>query len=133
MDYTAEQYEMLERFEAGANINTFTENEKVIFWFLDDNKLLQAHADIEDGLFDLSQQGKCVLEAHRKKLLKAKQDTNQSAKKESSKKQEHIKERLFQVFLVLLGFLLGLVGDHISEILNFFSETVKPWFCSLFH
>lgn len=54
MDYTTEQYEMLERFEAGANINTFTENGKVIFWFLDDNKLLQPHADIEDGLFDLS-------------------------------------------------------------------------------
>lgn len=133
MDYTAEQYEMLERFEAGVNITTFTEDEKVIFWFLDGNKLLQAHSDIEDGLFDLSQQGKCVLESHREAILKAKQQAEQAAQKKEDDENKSVREHRFQYRLAIFSFLLGLASGHAPEIWDFISEKVIPWFCSLFH
>lgn len=133
MSYTAEQYEMLERFERGANISNFSEKELDVYRFLDSNKLLNAHADVEDGLFDLSQLGKCVLEEHREKVLKDKKETEQAAKDKASKKNERIKESAFQVFLLIFGFVLGLASDHFSAISKFFMETIKPWFASLFH
>ena len=41
MNYTDEQYAMLERFEPGLNIDKLTEDELPIYWFLMEQKLLQ--------------------------------------------------------------------------------------------
>lgn len=58
MEYTPEQYAMLERFEKGLNIVGMEEEELRVYWFLIDQGLLQPRADIEDGLHFLSKRGK---------------------------------------------------------------------------
>ena len=79
--YTNEQYAMMERFEHGLNVTQLSEEEKFLFCFLQGENLLQPRADMEDGLFFLSEHGKRVLSQHREDLQKAKQEARQLAEK----------------------------------------------------
>lgn len=120
MNYTDEQYAMLERFEPGLNIDKLTEDELPIYWFLMEQKLLQPRHDIEDGLHRLTERGKQVLSYHRASLKKIEQDAEQLAQENAAEKKSKSSDRRFDVFLLFLGFVLGIIADHISEIFGFF-------------
>ena len=120
MNYTDEQYAMLERFEPGLNIDKLTEDELPIYWFLMEQKLLQPRHDIEDGLHQLTERGKQVLSYHRASLKKIEQDAEQLAQENAAEKKSKSSDRRFDVFLLFLGFVLGIIADHISEIFGFF-------------
>lgn len=120
MNYTDEQYAMLERFEPGLNIDKLTEDELPVYWFLMEQKLLQPRHDIEDGLHQLTERGKQVLSYHRASLKKIEQDAEQLAQENAAEKKSKSSDRRFDVFLLFLGFVLGIIADHISEIFGFF-------------
>ena len=120
MNYTDEQYAMLERFEPGLNIDKLTEDELPIYWLLMEQKLLQPRHDIEDGLHQLTERGKQVLSYHRASLKKIEQDAEQLAQENAAEKKSKSSDRRFDVFLLFLGFVLGIIADHISEIFGFF-------------
>lgn len=120
MNYTDEQYAMLERFEPGLNIDKLTEDELPIYWFLMEQKFLQPRHDIENGLHQLTERGKQVLSYHRASLKKIEQDAEQLAKENAAEKKSKSSDRRFDVFLLFLGFVLGIIADHISEIFGFF-------------
>lgn len=117
MVYTSEQYDLLETFEKGRLVQELSVDELYIYRFLIDEKLLQPRADIKDGWHLLSEQGKRVLENRQKQICEA-------SEKKAADKKSRIKDRIFQTFLVILGYTLGLLTDNIG--------TVCDWVCSFF-
>ena len=52
-------------------------------------------------------------------LQKTEQEARQLAEKEAAEKKNKASDRLFEVFLVILGYALGYATDHVSEIAGF--------------
>ena len=88
MEYTPEQYAMLERFEKGLNIVGMEEEELRIYWFLIDQGLLQPRADIEDGLHFLSEKGKIALFRYHDALSKAEEQARNASEKEAKEEKQ---------------------------------------------
>ena len=59
MDYTSEQYALMERLESGLLYQNLTEKEQEILRYLDESSLTQPRAYIEDGYYELSQEVRC--------------------------------------------------------------------------
>lgn len=139
MDYTPEQYKMLERFEKGLNIADLTESEMQIFWFLDREGLLLPHADVEDGLFSLSEKGKQVLFNHQSELNKAQERACEASKKEAKEeKQQRFSNKIAIANLTvsLASFFVGLVVEFYAGIYASVVEwwpKFAAWFSGLFH
>lgn len=131
MDYTPEQHKMLERFEKGLNVEGLQGEDLEIFWFLNSQGLLQPRADIEDGLHFLSEKGKISICQYRDVLSKAEKEASNASKKESKNKKEKISDRLFQIFLVVLGYMLGLLTDNLPAVIRFFQK-IPAWLSTLF-
>ena len=105
MNYTDEQYAMLERFEPGLNIDKLTEDELPIYWFLMEQKLLQPRYDLEDGLNYLSETGKCVLAEHREHLNLLQKEADKDAKQEKQQRFEN-KISVANLLISLISFFL---------------------------
>lgn len=75
MDYTNEQYELMELFADGIIIYNLTDRQKEVMSYLDGEKLLQHRAYIQDGYCELSERGKRVLETHRRMVRAAEVQT----------------------------------------------------------
>ena len=138
MNYTDEQYALLERFEPGLNIAKLTEDELSIYWFLMEQKLLQPRHDIEDGLHRLSQNGKCVLAEHRDNLQKAEQETRQLAEKNAKEEKQQRFENKISIANLLVSLISFFVGISLEFYVGIYSRvvewwpTVEAWFLGLF-
>ena len=117
MSYTSEQYALLETFKQGRLIDELTTEELEVYQFLISDGLLKPRADIEDGWHLLSEKGKRILENRDKKIREA---TEQKA----TEKKYRREDRIFQTFLLLFGYALGLLTGNL--------KTVIDWLLSLF-
>lgn len=75
MDYTNEQYALMELLADGVVIYDLTSKQREIISFLDSEKLIQPRVYIRDGYCELSERGKCILEEHRRKVRAAQVQT----------------------------------------------------------
>lgn len=76
MDYTNEQYALMELLADGVVIYDLTSKQREMISFLDSEKLIQPRVYIRDGYCELSERGKCVLEEHRRKVEAAEVQTH---------------------------------------------------------
>ena len=111
--YTEEQYSLLQSFSGGRLIQELSQEELYVYDFLLSEQLLQPRADMEDGWHLLSERGKMILENHRNQL-------REKAENKAAEKKEKVKDRIFQTFLVALGYGLGLLTGNLGTILDFF-------------
>ena len=127
MRYTPDHYAMLERFEHGLNIDTLSENELEIYWFLMQQNLLQPRYDLEDGLNYLSETGKCVLTEHRDNLQKAEQETRQLAEKNAKEEKQQRFENKISVANLLISLASFFVGISAEFYIGIYSRAVEWW------
>ena len=120
MNYTDEQYAMLDFFKLGARWTDVPETSMPVYWYLMEQKLICPREDIQPDWVTLTEYGKCVFSSHLVSLEQANQEARQLAQKNASDKKSKSSDRRFEVFLVVLGYVLGLITDHISEIFGFF-------------
>lgn len=117
MHYTNEQYAMMERFEHGLNVTQLSEEEKFLFCFLQGENLLQPRADIEDGLFFLSEHGKRVLLERREHLAMLQKEADKDAKQEEHQAFQD-KIAIANVLVPIGTFILGIVLEHAASIVD---------------
>ena len=135
--YTLQQYQWMERFENGAVWLWFADPAADdVIRFLMDGGLLSAREDLGPGVLSLTEKGRSVLEAKRQADAEKKdQQAHQQAREtkrmkerledKAEQKREKKRDRIFQVFLLLLGFVLGVVSEHLLEITAFLSSLGK--------
>lgn len=75
MEYTDEQYALMEGLEKGLNYWRLPEEQKWTLRYLQDEGIAQPRADIADGHYLLTEQGKRVLSERRRKLRSAEIET----------------------------------------------------------
>ena len=106
-----------------------------VYWYLSGQKLLQPREDIRPDWVVLSESGKRVLAQHRMDLEKMQQHACQDAKEKAEKKKEKRSDRLFEFFLALSGYILGLFTDHFFEVIEVVLDAgswIVSWFLGLF-
>lgn len=158
MNYTNEQYALMELFENGVITYDLTDKQKEIMFFLESEKLLQHRAYIQDGFCVLSERGKCILEEHRRKVEAAKVQTRkeldalleresirqENVEKEQAKEKKELErtvreatdraadraaEHRFQTRLSFWNTVLGAVlGAFFSNL-----DRIIPWVASFFN
>ena len=116
MDYTSEQYALMERLESGLLYQNLTEKEQEILRYLDESSITQPRAYIEDGYYELSQEGQRTLDAHRQEQLSLQQQSQEKARDNAEQKADKHSDRVFQVFLVFLGYALGLITPSLLKV-----------------
>lgn len=122
MDYTNDQYVLMERLDSGLRFDKLKADEQDIIRYLDSIGLVQPRAQIAADYMELSQQGKCVLAARRDRISSLEQQTEQKAREHAEQKADQHSERAFQIFLVFLGYALGLLTDNLGPIIGFFAR-----------
>lgn len=122
MNYTDEQYALMDRLYDGIYSCDLSACELDILIYLDSKGIAQPRADICDGLWRLSQEGERVLAAHHAELTAKAEMAEQAAANKAEQKADKRRDRAFQVFLVFLGFILGLLADNIVAIVGFLVE-----------
>lgn len=136
MEYTVDQYALMEKLAKGLHYDALSEYEQEIVRYLDSVGLVQPRAQRAEDYMELSQQGKQVLHAHQN-LLQARQEELQASQKQAQEKAceqaqqkaEKKKDRAFEVFLVFLGYALGLISPHIPEIALLVWEFLQRIIC----
>lgn len=68
MDYTDDQYNVMEKLSGGIIFYDQPEPDQEIIHYLDEKKLVQPRAYIADGYMELSQEGKRILNIHREQV-----------------------------------------------------------------
>ena len=135
MDYTSEQYALMERLESGLLYQNLTEKEQEILRYLDESSLAQPRAYIEDGYYELSQEGQRTLDAHRQELLIAQEQKRRQKAKLNERRRtadrkardqaaQRKEDKKFQIFLSLfsatysqiLAFLLGALLSNLDRL-----------------
>lgn len=122
MNYTDEQYAMLDFFKLGARWTDVPETSMPVYWYLMEQKLICPREDIQPDWVTLTEYGKCVFSDHFVSLEQADQEARQLAQKEASEKKAKSSDRRFEVFLVFIGFVLGCIADNITELVGFIRQ-----------
>lgn len=152
MDYTDKQYEIIELLEAGLIFDEQSHEIKEILCYLQDQGIANPKAYIADGYYELSEDGKRILEDHRRKLRAAKIETQRQLQelrrreeeKHLARQEQQLKESkealkmardeakqekqqrfenkiaIANLLIPLITFILGLVAEHYSGMLEFF-------------
>ena len=139
MKYTNEQYRLMDRIKSGIIWDDLEEQEQEILRYLDDEKIAESRAYIQDGLWVLSQKGQAILQT-RQDELRVREDV---AKKESEEYSEQKRQQRFENKISVLNliapfvtFVLGVIVEHFTEITlavwHFFTD-VGAWIASLWH
>lgn len=122
MEYTPDQYALLETFENGRLIQELTEDELFTYDFFIQNHLLQPRADIEDGLHFLSAQGKNALSSHRAALQQIDKNADDLAKSTAAEKKAKASDRRHDIVLLFIGAAITYLFDHAKEIIAWLSS-----------
>ena len=75
MEYTEDQYALMEKLEKGLNYQSLQEPEQWTLRYLQDDGIAQPRADISDGYYQLTENGKRILSEHRRRLRSAEIET----------------------------------------------------------
>lgn len=148
MDFTANQYAVIEKLEHGLNYWNLPEEEREIVRYLDRCGISSPRVDLAEGFYLLSESGKQVLEDHRRKIRSAKIETKRQlqeiqdradekqerrqreldeakkiacneAKQEEQKRFEN-KIAIANLLVPIVTYILGLLTEHFAGILGFF-------------
>ena len=140
MEYTDEQYAIIERLEAGLNYWNLPEDQQWILRYLQDEGIAQPRADIADGHYLLTELGKRILKSYQKDSLvraenirreqeEKREQLQQIAADKAERKAEKRAEHVFQIFLALLqallSFVAGLFVEHFTGIAELIIEFFK--------
>lgn len=121
--YTDEQYAVMKLLAPGIRWSWHKDETKDdILRFIDHEGLAQPRAYIHADHWELSQKGQAVLAAHERQLTQAKERNNEMAEQKAADISAKKQERTFQVRLVLLGFVLGVISEHFIDILGFIAR-----------
>lgn len=153
MDYTDEQYALMEKLERGIIYCMLSDGEKRILRYLDGQKIAQPNVCLEDGYYSLSEYGKRALSAHRKildekreresirqenerkengKQQAAEQKENERFNREQScKEAERKAEHAFQYKLSFLNAFLTFISGLISGAILSNLDRIILWVVSL--
>lgn len=119
--YTDEQYSMMEFFESGAVWVWHKDPAKdEIILFLDRERLLTPREDIQANYWRLTETGRAALHRHRKAAAESEKQASELAEQKAAQIRDKKKDRIFQVFLVFLGWLLGILTANIGAIISLF-------------
>lgn len=88
MEYTAQQYALMESLKSGLIYDDQAPEIQDILRYLQDQGIAQPKAYIEDGYYELSEDGKRILEDHRHKLLAAKIETRRQLQELRDREEE---------------------------------------------
>lgn len=154
MDYTDEQYDLMEKLANRVLWGQLSDRERELASYLERQGIARARVDIEDGLWALSPDGERVLEAHRKKLLASRyqesirqeNERKENEKQQAADKKEHDRldreesrrqadrkaEHAFQYKLSLLNAFLAFVSGVASGAVLANLDRIIPWIISLF-
>lgn len=128
MQYTKEHYEFMDRLAEGVIDINLSEQEQEILRYLYGKGIAKPRADIQDGLWVLSQDGRALLQTHEAELSAKeallKQEPDQAAKETAEQIAAQKSDRAFQIFLVLLGAAVGLLFSNLERLI--------AWIASLF-
>ena len=135
MDYTESQYAVMEQLANRLIWDNLTESKKEIVSFLVEEKIAAPRAYIEDGLFVLTERGKCVLEDHRRKILAASEAELfrlQQTEKEASEKSKQERQQKFEnkiaianLLIPFVTYILGIITEHYTGIIAFLIELFR--------
>ena len=143
MDYTDEQYTIIERLEAGLNYWNLSEDQQWILRYLQDKGIAQPRSDIADGHYLLTELGKRILKSYQKdSLVRAenirreqedkRKQLQQIAADKAERKAEKRAEHVFQIFLALLqallSFVAGIFVEHFTGISDLIINLIKKFF-----
>ena len=157
MDYTKEQYDLMEKLSQKVDLNNLSDEEQQMLIFLDQERIVQALAQIRDGLYTLSPHGKRVLAAYHEKQAEKKtreqaelrdlayresvrqenirreqrQEYNrarQAAADKADRKSEKRADRAFQVLLMFISSILSFIAGMLVE----HSRGIIDWIQSFF-
>ena len=123
MDYTDEQYTIIERLEAGLNYWNLSEDQQWILRYLQDKGIAQPRSDIADGHYLLTEFGKRILFARSERQLKESQEsakiTSYEAKQEKQQRFEN-KIAIANLLVPFITYILGILTEHYTGIIGFF-------------
>ena len=118
MQYTQEQFALLDNFKQGRLLKELSEDDLFVYRFLISEGLLQPRADIEDGWHTLSEKGKMVLENRDK-------EASDLAKNNAETKKAKTSERLHDFVLVLFGSIITILVEHFGDIILWLKDLFK--------
>lgn len=126
MDYTNEQYAMMERLKSGVTWDTLNSGERETLRYLLADGIAQAREDIQPGYFELSQVGRRRIESHNvhiRQEQQEKEDARRIAEDEkAAKAAERATDHRFQNKLAtkqtVLTALLGALFSNLDRIEN---------------
>lgn len=124
MDYTDEQYAVMEKLADRLIWDDLTPAEKHIMEYFHSKKITEPRAYIEDGLWILSEEGKRILLAHHADLKAREQETQNKAREKAEQESQQRSERSFQIRLMICGAIVGTLISNIDRIIK--------WIISLF-
>lgn len=88
MEYTIKHYAVMEKLSVRLIWDNLPPDEKDIILFLVDEKIAAPRAYIEEGLYVLTEKGKCILEEHRRATAlqsrQAEKESRDEAKQENN-------------------------------------------------
>ena len=119
MQYTKEQYDMLELFEQGARWTDVPEESMFIYRYLMGENLLQPREDIRPDWTTLTEHGKRVLAHHRDTLVQLQYAADKDAKNEIHQRLQD-KVAVINALVPLVVFTLGVLLERWAHITNGF-------------
>ena len=142
--YTPEQYAIMERLESGLLYQDLNDREQEIVRYLDDAYLAQPRAYIQDGYYELSQEGCRVLSAHRQELFRIQEEErrqqeqleesrlaadrkarDEAAQREEDKKFQTRLSILSATYSQLLTLLLGALIANLDRLIPLLIRIIK--------
>lgn len=148
MEYTSDQYALMELLEKGLNYWHLLEDQQWTLRYLQDHGIAQPKAYIADGYYDLSETGKRILEEHkrmesirqediRREQAQEQKHLEQAAADKAERHAEKRADRKFQIILsvlqALLTLVIGLLAEYFFDIIDcisaFFSDLFQSHFC----
>ena len=140
MDYTASHYETMSLLEKGLIYDDQAPEIQDILRYLQDQGIAQPKAYIEDGYYELSEDGKRILENHRRQES-IRQENIRKEKEEEQKELERIvcertnreadreAEHGFQIRLsfwnTVLGAVLGALFSNLDRIIPWVADLIE--------
>ena len=124
MDFTDEQYAVMEKLADKLIWDDLTPAEKHIMEYFHSKKIAEPRAYIEDGLWVLSEDGKRILAAHHADLKSREQEAQDKAREKAEQESQQRSERSFQIRLMIYGAIVGTLISNIDRIIK--------WIVSLF-
>lgn len=121
MKYTKEHYKFMEWLSRGVLADNLTDYDLEILRYLDDEKIAEPRAYIQDGLWVLSQKGKAMLQTHQDELQTAEHIVAQSVQPKVNQEQypgDKLKKRKInwgKVFTEVIS-VVGLISSVVAII-----------------